>query len=173
LTSITVTTGASVMGRTLALNGAVTLDTNAVTATNQPTSGVTTTVGGMETTRSGASFWDIGTLAARLDAGIGTRLLSAIDAPLAWADPSLLRFGDLNLLGLTNPLGSLVPKSLLYGAVAGWTAHPSITVGTLIQDPQGAAIVWDTSEADAIVWDTSDGDAIVWDTAIMTSADPR
>ncbi len=173
LTSITVTTGASVMGRTLALNGAVTLDTSAVTATNQPTSGVTTTVGGTETTRSGASFWDIGTLAARLDAGIGTRVLSAIDAPLAWADPSLLRFGDLNLLGLTNPLGSLVPKSLLYGAVAGWTADQSITWGTLIQDPQGAAIVWDTSEADAIVWDTSDGDAIVWDTAIMTSADPR
>jgi subtilisin family serine protease len=173
LTSITVTTGASVTGRTLALNGAVTLDTNAVTATNQPTSGTTTMVGGTPTTRSGASFWDTGTLAARLDAGIGTRSLSAVDALLAWADPSLLRFGDLNLLGLTNPLASVLPKSLLYGVVADWTTATSITWGTPIQDPQGATIVWDTSQADTIVWDTTDGDTIVWDTTIMTSADPR
>ena len=173
LTSITVTTGASVTGRTLALNGAVTLDTNAVTATNQPASGVTTTVGGTQTTTGGASFWDIGTLAARLDAGIGTRVLSAVDAPLAWADPSLLKFGDLNLLGLTNPLASVLPKSLLYGVVADWTTAPSITWGTPINDPQGATIIWDTSQADTIIWDTSDGDTIVWDTAIMTSADPR
>ena len=71
LTSITVTTGVRVTGRTLARNGAVTLDTNAVTATNQPTSAVTTTVGGAQTTGSGVSFWDIGTLGARLQAGTG------------------------------------------------------------------------------------------------------
>jgi subtilisin family serine protease len=173
LTSITVTTGVRVSGRTLALNGAVTLDTNVVTATDQPTSGTTTMVGGTETTRSGASFWDVGTLAARLQAGIGPRGLSAVDASLVWANPSLLTFGDLNLLGLTNPLGSLLPKSLLYGAMAGWTADPSIAWGTSMQDPQGAAIIWDTAAADAIIWDTSGNDAIIWDTAVMTSADPR
>jgi hypothetical protein len=157
------------------MNGAVTLDTNAVTATNPLPSAVTTTVGGAQTTGSGLSFWDVGTLAARLQSGIGTRVLSAVDASLAWANPSLLTFGDLNLLGPTNPLASLLPKALMYGAVAGWTADPSIAWGTAIQDPQGVAIVWGTSEAYAIVWGTSqqEEDAIVWGTAIMTSPDPR
>jgi subtilisin family serine protease len=173
LASITVTTGVSVTGRTLAMNGAVTLDTNAITSTGQQTSAVTTTVGGAQTTGSGISFWDIGSLAARFQAGIGTRVLSAVDASLAWANPSLLTFGDLNLLGLTNPLRSLVPKSLIYGAVADWTADPSIEWGAPIQDPQGVSIIWDTSEADSIIWDTSDNDSIIWDTAIMTSPDPR
>ena len=173
LTSITVTTGARVTGRTLARNGAVTLDTNAVTATNRLPPPVTTTVGGAQTTGSGVSFWDVGTLAARLDAGIGTRLLSAVDASLAWANPSLLRFGDLNLLGLTNPLASLLPKSLMYGAMAGWTADRSIAWGTPMQDPHGAAIMWGTSGADAIMWGTSEDEAIMWGTTIMTSSDTQ
>jgi serine protease AprX len=172
LTSITVTTGTRVMGRALALNGAVTLDTNAITATNQLTSAVMTTVGGAQTTASGVSFWDIGTLAARLQAGLGTRVLSAVDASLAWANPSLLTFGDLNLLGLTNPLRSVLPKSLMYGAVAGWTAAPSIVWGTPIQDPQGAGIMWGTSEADGIMWGTSE-DETMGGAAIMTAPDPR
>jgi serine protease AprX len=182
LTSITLTTGTRVTGRALALNGAVTLDTNAVTATNQPTSGATTMVGGVETTQSGVSFWDAGTLAARLQAGVGTRLLSTVDATLAWANPSFLTSGDLNLIGL-NSLASLLPKSLLYGAMAGWTPDPSIAWGAPIQDPQGAAIIWGTWDGDAIIWGTWDGDAIIWgtseaetilwSTAIMTSPDPR
>ena len=139
LTSITVTTGARVTGRTLARNGAVTLDTNAVTATNQLTSAVTTTVGGAQTTGSGVSFWDTGTLAARLEAGIGTRVLSAADASLAWANPSLLTFGDLNLLGLTNPLAALAPKSLLWGEVASWTSANQIIWGDHNLQPAGRA----------------------------------
>jgi hypothetical protein len=67
----------------------------------------------------------------------------------------------------------VLPKSLLYGAVAGWTPDPSIAWGTPIQDPQGVGIIWDTSGADGIIWDTSGNDGIIWDTAIMTSADPR
>jgi subtilisin family serine protease len=171
--SITVTTGARVTGRTLAMNGAVTLDTNTVTATNPLTPAVTTTVGGAETTGSGLSFWDIGTLAARLESGVGTRALSAADASFAWANPSLLTFGDLNLLGLTNPLASLPPKSLMYGAVAGWTADPSIAWGTPIQDPQGATIIWGTAEAATIIWGTADNETIIWGTAIMTTPDPQ
>ncbi len=171
-TSITVTTGVSVTGRALAQNGAVTLDTNAITATSPLTSAVTTTVGGAQTIGSGASFWDIGTLGARLDAGIGTRILSPAAASGAWANPSLLAFGDLNLLGLANPLASLPAKSLIYGAVAGWTANGSIVWGTPILDPQGSAILWGTSEAYAILWGTSEKNAILWGTAIMTSPDP-
>jgi hypothetical protein len=173
LASITVTTGAHVNGRTLARNGAVTLDSNAVTATNQPTSAATTTVGGAVTRASGASFWDINTLASRLEAHIGTHLLSAGDASLASANPSLLSVGDLNLVGLTNPLASVVPKALMYGAVAGWTSEMSITWGTPIQDPQGAAILWGATEANAILWGASEDEAILWGATIMTAADPR
>jgi hypothetical protein len=172
--SITVTTGTRVTGRALAMNAAVTLDTNVITPTNLMTSGVTTTVGGAQTTGSGASFWDIGTLSARLEAGIGTRGLSAVDASFVFANPSLLTFGDLNLLGLTNPLASLLPKSLMYGARADWTADPSIAWGTPIQNPQGAAIVWGVSEDFfAIVWGVSEDDAVVWGTAVLTSAGAR
>jgi subtilisin family serine protease len=180
LTSITVTTGARVTGRTLARNGAVTLDTNAVAATTTP---VTTMVGRAQTIGSGISFWDIGTLATRLDAGIGTRALSPADAALAWANPSLLTFGDLNLLGLTNPVAAFQPKSLMYGAVARWTTDSSIAWGARIHDPQGDpilwgtddgdGIVWGTDDGDGIVWGTDDGDGIVWGTAVMTAADPR
>jgi hypothetical protein len=170
--SITLTTCTAVTGRAIALNGAVTMDANAVPATNQPTSAVTTTVGGAQTTGSGASFWDTGTLAARLEVGIGTRVLSPADASLAWVNPSLLSVGDLNILGLTNPLRSLLPKSLKYGAVAGWTPAQSIVWGTPIRDPQGAGIMWGTSQADGIMWGTSD-DETVGGTAIMTSPDPR
>jgi hypothetical protein len=173
LTSITVTTGARVAGRTLARNGAVTLDTNAVTATYQPASAATTTVGGAQTTRSGASFWDIGTLGGRLDAGTGTRVLSPVDASLAWENPSFLRFGDLNLLGLTNPLASALPKSLMFGVVAGWTSAQSISWGAAIQDPQGATIMWGTSEALTIMWGTSEDETIMWGTTIMTSRDAQ
>jgi subtilisin family serine protease len=173
LTSITVTTGTRIMGRALAQNGAVTLDTNAVAAPNRLTPAPTTTVGGAQTTGSGVSFWDIGTLAARLEAGIGTRALTAVDASRAWANPSLLTFGNLNLLGLTNPLVSVLPKSLMYGAVAGWTADPSIVWGTPIHDPQGAAILWGSSMSDAILWGSSEDETIRWGTPLMTSPDPR
>jgi hypothetical protein len=172
LTSITVTTGATVTGRTLARNGAVTLDTNAVNLTTA-LSRVTTTVGGAQTTGSGISFWDIGTLAARLEAGIATRVLSAVDASMLWATPSLLTFGDLNVLGLSNPLASLLPKSLMYGEVAGWTSDPSIVWGTPLYDPQGAAILWGETEANAILWGELDHEAILWGETIMTSKDSR
>ena len=64
-------------------------------------------VGGAQTAGSGISFWDMGTLGARLEAGIATRVLSAVDASLLWTTPSLLTFGDFNLLGLSNPLASM------------------------------------------------------------------
>jgi hypothetical protein len=150
----------------------VTLDTNTVTATSQPAT-VTTTVGGTETSASGASFWDMGTLAARLELRIGIRVLSAAEASLVWANAPVLAFGDLNLLGLPSPLASLLPKWLMYGAVAGWTVEPSIAWGTPIHDPHGAAILWGETEASAILWGESEGDAILWGESIMTSADAR
>ena len=116
-----------------------------------------TVVGGLGVTSSGASFWDNGTLSSRLYGGVGIRLLSALEAPLVWLNPSLLRAGDLNLLGLLNPLASVHPKWLQYGVIGGWTDSDAILWGDTIYDPQGQAILWgDTStEGDAILWGDS------------------
>lgn len=124
-----------------------------------------TVIGGLTSTSSNASFWDNGTLANRLYGGLGVRLLSILQAPLYWLTPSLLRPGDLNLLGLTNPLASVHPKWLLYGQYAGWTDEQAIMWGTTLRNPQGQAIMWGTSY-------TTDGTAIMWGTS-MTSPDPQ
>ena len=117
-----------------------------------------TVVGGLGVTSSGASFWDSGTLSKRLYGGLGIRLLSGLEAPLVWLNPSLLKYGDLNLLGLLNPLKDVAPKWLQYGQVAGWTNNQAILWGDTIYDPQGQAILWgDTNTADdtAILWGDS------------------
>jgi serine protease AprX len=130
------------------------------------TSLVMTLVNGLGVSSSGASFWDAGTLSSRLYQGLGIRLLSLLQAPLVWLNPSLLNFGDLNLIGLTNPLASMVPKYLQYGAVAGWTNEQSIAWGTQIQDPNGQSIAWGTSMP-------GDDSSIAWGTGAMTSPDAQ
>ena len=127
--------------------------------------GLLTTVGGLLTSTSGASFWDAGTMSTRLYQGLGIRLIDALTAPLVWLNPSLLHFGDLNLLGLTNPLASVVPKYLQYGTLAGWTNASTIMWGTTITDPNGQTIMWGTSSA-------QDDETIMWGTS-MTSPDAR
>jgi len=122
-------------------------------------------IGGLLSSPTGAIFWDSGTMASRLYAGTGIRLLSLLQGPLAWLNVSLLNSGDLNLLGLGNPLGSIVAKSLLYGQIAGWTSDQSIMWGTTIYDPSGQSIMWGTNY-------TTDGTSIMWGTS-MTAADPR
>ena len=126
---------------------------------------VRTAVGGLTVTSSGASFWDAGTLGGRLYAGLGVRLLSVLQAPLVWLNPSLLHYGDLNLVGLLNPLASVAPKWLQYGQVAGWTPSDSILWGDTIYDPQGQSILW----GDA---DMTDDTSILWGDA-MTGPDAR
>jgi serine protease AprX len=126
---------------------------------------VSTLVGGILTPASGVAFWDTGSLATRLYQGSALRLLSPVTALLAWLNPSLLRVGDLNLLGLSNPLASMVPKWMLYGQVAGWTADQSIMWGSTIYNPQGQSIMWGSS-------DVTDGTSIMWGSS-MTAEDPR
>jgi serine protease AprX len=127
-----------------------------ITATGL-TSLLTTTINGLTGTSSGASFWDAGTMGSRLYAGSGIRLLSTLLAPLAWLDPSLLHWGDLNLLGLTNPLARLTPKWLQYGALAAGTNDQQILWGTTVYEPSGQQILWgtDTTGDQQILWGTS------------------
>jgi hypothetical protein len=124
-----------------------------------------TLVGGLLSPATGVVFWDSGTMMTRLYGGLGRRLLSLLQAPLVWLNPALLNFGDLNLLGLGNPLASVVPKTLLFGQVGSWTNSQMILWGTTIYDPQGQMILWGTQY-------TTDGTMILWGTS-MTDPDPR
>jgi serine protease AprX len=117
-----------------------------------------TVVGGLGVTSSGASFWDAGTLSNRLYGGLGIRLIGTLEAPLVWLTPSLLKYGDLNLLGLLNPLASVAPKTLQYGQIGGWTSRSSILWGDTIYDPQGQSILWgdaDMTDDSSILWGDS------------------
>jgi serine protease AprX len=125
----------------------------------------TNLVGGLLSPSSGAIFWDTGTMASRLYAGAGIRLLSVLEAPLAWLNAALLNTGDLNLLGLDNPLRSILAKSLLYGEVANWTGSQTIMWGSTISDPNGQTIMWGSSY-------TTDGTTIMWGSS-TTAADPQ
>ena len=125
---------------------------------------INTIVGGVSVTSSGASFWDAGTLGGRLYAGVGVRLLSALQAPMVWLNPSLLYYGDLNLVGLLNPLASVAPKWMQYGQVAGWTPSDAILWGDTVYDPNGQAILWGDSTQ-------TDGTAILWGDSV-TGTDP-
>jgi serine protease AprX len=126
-----------------------------------------TTVGGLLGTSSGVVFWDAGSLAYRMYGGVGLRLLSLLELPAIWLNPSLLKVGDLNLLGLLNPLAQIPASRLLWGEVAGWTTDQQILWGTTIYNPQGQQILWGTS---------SDGDQILWGTSsdtTLTMPDPQ
>jgi serine protease AprX len=131
-----------------------------------------TLVGGLVTTPSGVAFWDEGTLGTRLYADLGVHLLSPLDASTFWQNPSLLRTGDLNLLGLTNPIAAINPKGLQYGALAAYTGDETIMWGTSIADPGGEAILWGTSDDETIMWGTSDDETIMWGT-VAANPDAR
>jgi serine protease AprX len=134
--------------RKIAANGLVSLTTRLLGGLNGP--------GGM-------SYWDAGTLSARLYDGVGLRLLSLLDLGRIWNNPSLLQFGDLNLAGPANLLGLVPANRLLWGEVADWTTEQHIIWGTSIYDDNG----------DHIIWGTSDDDHIIWGTTVMTERDPK
>lgn len=136
-------------------------------------------VGGLLSPPSGASFWDSGTLAHRVYEGSGLRLLSSLDLSRIWSDPTDLRYGDLNLAGLLNPLASLPRNELIWGEVAAWAARDEIIWGTndeIIWGTNDDEIIWGTtihdSNGDEIIWGTSGDDEIIWGTDVMTSENP-
>jgi serine protease AprX len=161
--------------------GSVNVWASRLIAEKELASAVTTVVGGVTETSSGASFWDVGTLAGRLDAATGIRVLSALDVSQLWSRAASPRFGDLNVLGLANPLTAVASKPLQYGAIAGWTTDQTIVWGTPMQDPSGQSILWGTSDDESILWGTSDDsilwgtgdDSILWGTSILTSPEAR
>jgi hypothetical protein len=102
----------------------------------------------------------------RLYAGTGIRLLSLTNLLSALLNPSYLHWGDLNLVGLGNPLAGIRAKNLLYGQVGDWTDSSVILWDDQIYDPQGQVILWDDS-------DNVDDNVILWDDSVLTDPDPQ
>ena len=126
----------------------------------------TALVGGLLVAPSGAAFWDAGTLSSRLYGGTGLRLLGLLDLSAIWSNPSRLAFGDLNLVGLFNPLQYVPVNRLQWGQVADWSSGSQILWGDTIYDPEGQQILW----GDA---DTTGDTQILWGDAVLTSPDPQ
>ena len=124
-------------------------------AANGLTNLVTTLVGGLLSPSGGVVYWDSGTMTKRLYGGTGLRLLSLLEAPLAWLSGGYLKWGDLNVIGLTNPIGQTRPNEILWGDVSKWTADQEILWGDTIYTPEGQEILWGDSR-------TTEGDEILW-----------
>jgi serine protease AprX len=125
---------------------------------------VTNLIGGLTTTSSGAAFWDEGTLTNRVYGGIGMRLLSLLQLPVVWLNPSQLNVGDLNLAGLNNPLAFTPKNPLLWGDVAKWANAQDgdqIIWGSQIYNPSGQQIIWGST-------DTTDDEQIIWGSAMVS-----
>ncbi len=123
-------------------------------------------VDGQKTIPSGASFWDAGTLADRLYKDDGYRLLSASKLLLVWANPSLLRFGDLNLAGLNNPLSLIDSCPLIWGQVSTYTDRNVINWGDTLFDSLGQQIIWGSDL-------TTEDNQIIWGSSVLASPDAR
>jgi serine protease AprX len=124
---------------------------------------------------SGIAYFDSGSMSHRIYNRTGVRLLSLLDTVLAILNPSLLKFGDLNLAGSSNPLYGLTGSNwLVWGQVAGFTRVQSgdeILWGT----SGGDEILWGTrmysQSGDEILWGTSGGDEILWGTSTTLTAE--
>jgi serine protease AprX len=114
----------------------------------------------------GVAFWDAGTLSARLYNRTALRLLPLLDLTRALLNPALLRTGDLNLFGLTNPLAVTPTNRLLWGRIADWTTANQIIWGSTIYDMRGQQIIWGSS------YTVQDNQLIWGNNAVLTADDP-
>ena len=136
--------------------GSVNFWTTRKMAANGLTNLLSTVVSGVVSPASGIVFWDAGSMMKRLYGGTGIRLLSLLEAPLVWlTGGSGLLWGDLNFIGLTNPLASVGPNEIMWGDVSRWTADQEIMWGDTIYSPEGQEIMWGDSSK-------SEGDEIMW-----------
>jgi hypothetical protein len=87
-----------------------------------------------------------------------------VDLLLAWLNPSLLQVGNLNLIGLGNPLAAIAPNPLLWGEVASWTSSNQIIWGSTIYNPQGEQIIWGSDQ-------TTEDNQIIWGSSVLASPD--
>jgi serine protease AprX len=121
-------------------------------------------IGGLSANGSGASFWDAGTMAHRIWTREGIRLLGLLDLSKIWSNVSLLLWGDLNLVGLLNPLATMPSNDLIWGTndeiIWGTNDQDEIIWGTTGYDQNGDEIIWGTSGDDEIIWGTGTPDTL-------------
>jgi serine protease AprX len=133
----------------------------------QADSGLLTSLLGLLLDRTGGvSFWDAGQLQNRLYSGSGIRLLNLLELPGLLLDPTKLAWGNLNLIGLTNPISVLAPKRILFGDVSYWTSQEHLVWGDDVSSPEGEHLVWGDN-------DTTDDYHLVWGDAVRNAPDER
>ena len=116
---------------------------------------LSTLVGGVLTPASGVMYWDQGTMTKRLYRGYGLRVLSLLEAPLAWLTSGYLRPDELNLIGLNNPLARTHPNEVIWGDVSRWSADQEVIWGDHITNPEGQEVIWGDST-------TIKGEEVIW-----------
>jgi serine protease AprX len=144
--------------------GSVNFWTSRKMAANGLTNLVSSVVGGVVTPAGGMVFWDSGSMMKRLYAGTGLRVLSLLEAPIAWLTGSYLHWGDLNMLGLTNPLAQVHPNELMWGDVSKWTADQELMWGDQVFNPEGQELMWGDSR-------TIEGEELMWGDSLQVNAD--
>jgi serine protease AprX len=133
----------------------------------QANSNLLTSLTNLSLDRSGGvSFWDSGQLQNRLYSGTGIRLINLLELPGILLNPSTLAWGNLNLIGLTNPISLLAPKRILFGDVSYWTSNEHLVWGDDVYSPEGQHLVWGDN-------DTTDDYHLVWGDAVRNDSDAR
>jgi subtilisin family serine protease len=121
---------------------------------------LTTTVTSLLGLSSGAAFRDHGTLIDRVYDRTGIRLLRLLDLGPLFQDADSAETGVLNLIGLSNPLGSTGANYVVWGNVADWSNSYYVVWGNSIQSPSGQYVVWgnnEFSDSNYVVWGNSIG----------------
>jgi hypothetical protein len=116
LASITATTRATIDGRLLARDGAVTLDTNTITAQSCAAAATTTTAAGATTTVAGGGGSTSTTNAAATGTGTGTGAPTTTSSIPDTVPPGLARTGFEGQLALAG--GFLIASGVLLECVA-------------------------------------------------------
>ena len=111
----------------------------------------------------GASYRDTGSLIERVYDRTGVRLLSLLDLQWLLGHADNAEWGVLNLLGLSNPLGSVAPNYLIWGTVSEWSTSYYLIWGTAVQNPEGEYLIWGTSD--------DSGEYLIWGTGIEPGRD--
>jgi serine protease AprX len=125
---------------------------------------LSTVVGGVLAPAGGLVFWDSGSMMKRLYAGTGLRVLSLLEGVVAWLTNGYLQWGDLNVLGLTNPLAQTHPHELMWGDVSKWTDGQELMWGDQVFNPEGQELMWGDSR-------TVEGEELMWGDSLQVSAD--
>ena len=121
---------------------------------------LTTTLTSLLGLSSGAAFQDRGTLIDRVYDRTGIRLLRILDLGPLFDSADSSEAGVLNLVGLSNPLGSAGANYVVWGNVADWSNSYYVVWGNSIQSPSGQYVVWgnnEFSDSNYVVWGNSIG----------------